>query len=139
MGARYAISIGIGVASVLCFVGMLCFICGCWRSPETVADLNSLVGPQPQPIIVSGLDRPTIESYPKIIVGESRGLPKPDDKTCPICLSEYSPNDTLKTIPPCHHCFHADCIDAWLPLNASCPLCRTPPGKLPSTDDPPPT
>ena len=42
-----------------------------------------------QPTIVGGLDGPTIESYPKIELGENRRLPRPDDNTCPICLSEY--------------------------------------------------
>lgn len=91
-------------------------------------DFTSAVSPHP--IIVEGLDGPTLESYPKIVLGESRRLPKPDDITCSICLSEYRPKETLKTIPECQHCFHADCIDGWLRLNATCPICRKSP--LPS-------
>lgn len=77
-----------------------------------------------------GLDGPTIESYPKIVLGESKRLPKVDDATCAICLSEYEAKETLRTIPPCQHCFHADCIDEWLKLNGTCPVCRNSPEQI---------
>ena len=74
--------------------------------------------------MVASLDKPTIESYPKTIVGVSGRQPKPNDNTCPICLSRYKPKQTLRTIPKCNHYFHAYCIDKWLRMNASCPVCR---------------
>ncbi|CAN4085751.1 unnamed protein product [Withania somnifera] len=128
-GARYAIMVGAGVPAVLFLIGLLCFISGrircCRRRAQPVPGFSSAVAPQP--IVLMGLDGPTIESYPKTIVGESRRLPKPDDNICPICLAEYQPKETLRTIPECQHCFHADCIDEWLRLNASCPVCRNSP------------
>ena len=137
-GARYAIALGIGLPAVLCFLGLFCYICGRFRAPvlahETIPDFNFIIGPQTTGF--SGLDGPTVESYPKIVLGESGRLPKPDDNTCSICLSEYQPKETLKSIPECQHCFHADCIDEWLLLNASCPICQTSPRKLPSEIDP---
>ncbi|OMO61178.1 Zinc finger, RING-type [Corchorus capsularis] len=74
-----------------------------------------------------GLDGPIIESYPKIVLGESRRLPKPNNGPCSICLTEYQPKDTIRCIPECQHCFHVDCIDEWLPMSATCPLCRNSP------------
>ncbi|KAF7828137.1 putative RING-H2 finger protein ATL21A [Senna tora] len=72
-----------------------------------------------------GLDGKTIEEfYPKMQVSESGGLPKVGDNVCSICLCEYEPMDTLRTIPLCDHYFHAHCIDGWLKMNATCPLCR---------------
>ena len=129
--ARDAVAMGVGVPTVLCFLGMLCFVCGRVKSlaspRRSTVDLSSSVAPQP-PTLVLGLDGPTLESYPKIVLGESRRIPKPEDNVCAICLSEYRPKETLKTIPECKHCFHSDCIDGWLRLNASCPICRkTPP------------
>ncbi|XP_035542655.1 putative RING-H2 finger protein ATL21A [Juglans regia] len=128
-GARYAITIGVGVPASLCFLGLLSFLCGRVKSfvrrRDPIPELNPSVAPQST--LVLGLDGPTIESYPKIVLGESRRLPKPDDHTCPICLSEYRPKETLKPIPKCQHCFHAACIDEWLKLNATCPICRNPP------------
>ncbi|KAJ1376918.1 Zinc finger, RING-type [Sesbania bispinosa] len=145
IGATYVLAICIGVPALLCFIALLSYICSRFRfrfrigahgwtwtwtwAHETVADFEPLIDSRSN--IISGLDRPTIESYPKIVIGENIRLPKPDDNICPICLSEYMPKETVKTIPECEHCFHAQCIDEWLPLNASCPICRTSPPKLP--------
>lgn len=82
--------------------------------------------------VVLGLDGSIIESYPKIVVGESRRLPKPNNGPCSICLSEYQAEDTIRCIPDCHHCFHVDCIDEWLRMNATCPLCRNSPAPTPT-------
>lgn len=121
---------------MLFLIGLLCFISGrirsCRRRAQPVLEFSSAV--TPQPIVFTGLDGPTIESYPKTILGESRRLPKPDDNICPICLAEYQPKETLRTIPECLHCFHADCIDEWLRLNASCPVCRNSPMCVHGTD-----
>lgn len=93
-----------------------------------ISDLPSTITDQ-RPVIrsVSGLDRPTIESYPMTVLGESRRLPKMSDVTCPICLSDYQPKETLRSIPDCNHYFHVGCIDEWLKLNGTCPLCRNSP------------
>ncbi|XP_010555723.1 PREDICTED: putative RING-H2 finger protein ATL21A [Tarenaya hassleriana] len=135
MRARYAIAIGAGIPGTLFLFGLFCFICGKIKSFIK----RHRLGPDPdqsspahliQPnVIISGLDGPTIESYPKIVLGESKRLPKPDDATCPICLSEYEPKETLRTIPTCRHCFHSECIDEWLKLSATCPICRDSPEK----------
>ncbi|WJX54817.1 RING-type E3 ubiquitin transferase [Trifolium repens] len=76
------------------------------------------------PWFVFGLDNSRIEQYPKIQLAESGQLPKSIDNVCSICLSEYKPMETLRSIPQCNHHFHADCIDVWLKMNATCPLCR---------------
>ncbi|XP_047340298.1 putative RING-H2 finger protein ATL21B [Impatiens glandulifera] len=72
-----------------------------------------------------GLDDSTIESYPIVIIGESNVSPGLNNKTCSICLSEFLAKETVRFIPNCTHCFHSDCIDKWLRLNHSCPVCRT--------------
>ncbi|XP_002513558.2 putative RING-H2 finger protein ATL21B [Ricinus communis] len=133
--ARYIITIGGGIPVALCVLGLLCFICNRAsyytgrRRSHLFPESNFVVNQQPT-VSARGLDGQTLESYPKIVLGESRRLPKPDDITCSICLSEYKPKETLKTIPECQHCFHADCIDEWLKLNASCPICRKSPDRL---------
>ncbi|KAL5552311.1 hypothetical protein UlMin_002487 [Ulmus minor] len=75
-------------------------------------------------IVATGLDETIIGSYPKTLIGESRRLPKANDNTCSICLSEYKAKEVLRTIPDCGHYFHDVCIVKWLRLNAMCPLCR---------------
>ncbi|XP_054824055.1 putative RING-H2 finger protein ATL21A [Prosopis cineraria] len=74
--------------------------------------------------VAMGLDESTIEQYPKTQVGHSGKLPNPSDNVCSICLSEYEPLETLRTIPHCNHYFHAHCIDGWLKKKGTCPLCR---------------
>ncbi|AES82790.1 putative RING-H2 finger protein ATL21A isoform X2 [Medicago truncatula] len=78
-----------------------------------------------------GLDESTIESFGKVVLGESRRLPGVghNDGTgcCSICLSEYNSKDIIRCIPECKHCFHAHCIDEWLRMNATCPVCRNSP------------
>jgi hypothetical protein len=33
----------------------------------------------------------------------------------------------LRSIPECNHYFHAACIDEWLKMNGTCPICRNSP------------
>ncbi|KAL1535815.1 RING-type E3 ubiquitin transferase [Salvia divinorum] len=44
---------------------------------------------------------------------------------CAVCLSKFEPHDQLRLLPICCHAFHADCIDAWIVSNQTCPLCRS--------------
>ncbi|KAJ1429494.1 Zinc finger, RING-type [Sesbania bispinosa] len=88
----------------------------------------------PEPTIVTvGLDESTIESYEKVVLGESRRVPGPNGGCCWICLSEYNSKETIRCIPECNHCFHADCIDEWLRMNNTCPVCRNSPSPSPSS------
>ncbi|KAK8481963.1 hypothetical protein V6N13_144670 [Hibiscus sabdariffa] len=47
-----------------------------------------------------------------------------EDAICCICLAKYSNNDELRELP-CSHSMHKDCVDKWLKINASCPLCKS--------------
>ncbi|XP_021736798.1 E3 ubiquitin-protein ligase At1g63170-like isoform X1 [Chenopodium quinoa] len=46
-----------------------------------------------------------------------------EDALCCICLAAYVDNDELRELP-CTHLFHTECVDKWLKINASCPLCK---------------
>ncbi|KAK9060741.1 hypothetical protein SSX86_021447 [Deinandra increscens subsp. villosa] len=46
-----------------------------------------------------------------------------EDAVCCICLAKYADNDLLRELP-CMHYFHIECVDKWLKINASCPLCK---------------
>ncbi|KAJ1650920.1 hypothetical protein IWQ61_008393, partial [Dispira simplex] len=44
--------------------------------------------------------------------------------SCSICLDEFSLGELIRILP-CHHHFHAHCIDLWLKSRHShCPLCK---------------
>lgn len=47
-----------------------------------------------------------------------------EDAVCCICLAKYADNDELRELP-CSHVFHVACVDKWLKINASCPLCKS--------------
>ncbi|KAL2898099.1 putative RING-H2 finger protein ATL69 [Bienertia sinuspersici] len=66
-------------------------------------------------------------AYPEVVLGESKRLPKPNTGPCSICLSEYKPKQTVRCMPDCNHCFHVNCIDQWLKMSPTCPLCRNSP------------
>ena len=108
---------------------LICYVPGKVRNYEQGRHQSidlSAIAITPQTRSTTGLDGTTIESYPKTILGESCELPK-DDRTCAICLSDYKPKEVVRTIPECSHYFHVDCVDEWLKLNATCPVCRKSP------------
>lgn len=118
-----------GIPGLLCLIGFSCFICGkikMMRHRGWNTHIPSTISLEPIPFVM-GLDGATIEKYPKTLLGESGRLLKPNDNTCAICLSEYEPKETLRSIPECNHYFHADCIDEWLKMNGTCPVCRNSP------------
>ncbi|KAJ2030359.1 hypothetical protein IWW57_001227 [Coemansia sp. S610] len=42
---------------------------------------------------------------------------------CGICMEEYKPEEYAVELP-CKHVYHKDCIDHWLGMNGTCPICR---------------
>ena len=46
-----------------------------------------------------------------------------NDRTCPVCLSDLTVGDEARHLP-CNHMFHKACVDEWLKVNATCPVCR---------------
>ncbi|XP_012574151.1 RING-H2 finger protein ATL67 [Cicer arietinum] len=77
--------------------------------------------------VVLGLEQNVINSYPRFQFGKDSGY----DTTCSICLSEYKDSEMLRMMPECRHYFHLCCLDSWLKLNGSCPVCRNSPMPTP--------
>lgn len=46
-----------------------------------------------------------------------------EDAVCCICLGEYKDGVDLKELQ-CAHFFHVECVEKWLKINATCPLCK---------------
>ncbi|KAI4354990.1 hypothetical protein L6164_003809 [Bauhinia variegata] len=46
-----------------------------------------------------------------------------EDAECCICLCAYDDGAELRELP-CNHHFHCACLDKWLHINATCPLCK---------------
>lgn len=48
----------------------------------------------------------------------------PPNETCPICLDEFGPEESLNELP-CGHFYHMTCIQPWLQFRSpECPLCK---------------
>lgn len=97
---------------------------------EPWPDFNSMTYEEllqrfPAPVQQVGED--VISSLPvRVFSGPGATSDSPDrgdSQACSVCLEDYSAGSSVKTLP-CLHCFHADCIDRWLRLNTSCPVCK---------------
>ena len=87
----------------------------------------------------SGMSEETLDSFPKMpynLEKDSRSFTSAegteleeaeDKKCCSICLNDYEESEVVRVIPDCGHMFHKDCIDEWLRLHPTCPICRTSP------------
>ncbi|KAE8719965.1 Muscle M-line assembly protein unc-89, putative isoform 1 [Hibiscus syriacus] len=65
-------------------------------------------------VVVSGC----YHFYNKWIESSSR-----DVEYCVVCISEVSKGEKLGWLR-CGHGFHDGCIDAWLKVGTTCPICR---------------
>ncbi|CAH8355921.1 unnamed protein product [Eruca vesicaria subsp. sativa] len=54
---------------------------------------------------------------------EKKRLISGEDASCCICLARYADDEEVRELP-CLHVFHVDCVDKWLKINATCPLCK---------------
>ncbi|KAL8142344.1 hypothetical protein V2J09_015376 [Rumex salicifolius] len=43
---------------------------------------------------------------------------------CAICLEDWRNSGVIVKEMPCKHRFHGDCIEKWLGIHGSCPVCR---------------
>ncbi|KAL3523689.1 hypothetical protein ACH5RR_016523 [Cinchona calisaya] len=84
-----------------------------------------------------GLDEATLLGYPKLLYSQAKN--NQDDEGgcnnntnnnasgCSICLQEYKDTDMLRLLPECGHFFHLKCLDPWLKMHPTCPICRNSP------------
>jgi Ring finger domain len=134
VGLGYGIAIAVGLLVLISTILLASYLCVRSKSALPVHSSSPLPPPPSSPPnFVVGLDPHTIDAfYPKFVfqsegdntnAGGDGALSGP----CPICLGEYATGDMLRRAPDCRHCFHAACVDEWLRLSATCPLCRSSP------------
>ncbi|PIN02165.1 hypothetical protein CDL12_25322 [Handroanthus impetiginosus] len=127
----FFIALALAIPTVALSMSLLVYICIMARRINqhraNAAAHNTAIAAVERRQMVPGLDESSIESYTKVVLGESRRLPGPNGVTCPICLADYHPNETIRCMPECEHCFHSDCVDEWLRMQNTCPVCRNSP------------
>ena len=77
-----------------------------------------LVQSRMQPASANVIKRLDTETY-----HQSQSQIPADNANCVICLGEYVDGELLKYMPTCRHHYHAQCVDQWLHVNNTCPLC----------------
>ncbi|KAK7407377.1 hypothetical protein VNO78_09246 [Psophocarpus tetragonolobus] len=60
----------------------------------------------------------SIDAMPSVEIEEGC-----EDLECVVCLEEFGVGGVAKEMP-CKHRFHANCIEKWLGMHGSCPVCR---------------
>ncbi|KAL9235874.1 hypothetical protein vseg_010606 [Gypsophila vaccaria] len=48
-----------------------------------------------------------------------------EEGRCVICLDEYQHMDDVGTLKACGHDYHVECIQRWLSMKNSCPICKS--------------
>ncbi|KAL0979004.1 hypothetical protein UPYG_G00179190 [Umbra pygmaea] len=59
---------------------------------------------------------------PKAWCDPAQSVPAETDN-CAVCLEQFNNNQCIRVLP-CLHEFHRDCVDPWLLLQHTCPLCK---------------
>ncbi|MED6135324.1 hypothetical protein PIB30_045444 [Stylosanthes scabra] len=64
------------------------------------------------------------ENYPKMPYSDEVMNKSSVGGGCTICLGDYKESEMLRVLPGCGHVFHQVCVDPWLMLHSTCPICR---------------
>ncbi|KAJ8900079.1 hypothetical protein K2173_024195 [Erythroxylum novogranatense] len=142
-GFGYGIGVSIGILLLITTITLASYFCTRTQQQPPLSTRrrrrnnsnNNTSGDEPpdhQNVVVEvGLDEATLKSYPKLLYSEAKRHKNGDATTtascCSICLADYRSTDTLRLLPDCGHLFHLKCVDPWLRLHPTCPVCRTSP------------
>lgn len=144
-GLGYGIGVSVGILLLITTITLTSYFCT--RAQQVPAASGGERGRgrggghgglrEQQPVVEElavdvGLDEATILSYPKVAYAEVKLQHKDSTASCcSICLADYKDSDMLRLLPDCGHLFHRKCVDPWLRLHPTCPVCRTSPMPTP--------
>ncbi|GLT50046.1 hypothetical protein SLA2020_235580 [Shorea laevis] len=118
------IAIFIGSPAVFIFITLVVCICHPRRLRSSNTHLTHTGSSNVSITVEGGRDKEIPHSYPKLLYSQAK-LQKADcSSSCSICLDEYGDADMLRLLSGCGHIFHQGCIDPWLMLHPTCPVCR---------------
>lgn len=141
--ASVGYGIGVTVAVLVFITSILLIAYCCTKPPQSRVDRSLLPGLRrslstlelPAVEMEEGLSEATLMSYPKLLYSKAKLRYKDSTATCcSICLADYKAHDVLRLLPDCEHLFHRKCVDPWLLLHPTCPVCRTSPLPTPMAE-----
>ncbi|XP_057789253.1 putative RING-H2 finger protein ATL71 [Salvia miltiorrhiza] len=74
-----------------------------------------------------GLDAAAISAFPLYTYGQLKPHKGGGAAGCAVCLSDFKESEEVRLLPECGHVFHRSCIDPWLMIHPTCPICRNSP------------
>ena len=142
--AYYSVGLSLGFLLLMMFIALTAYCCSQRRfqnrqtRPSTSSSSSShrtvIMERDSSVTIQLGEEQQEaiLNSYPVLLFSQAK-LHKPDSTTlsCSVCLQDYKDSEWLRLLPDCGHFFHRECIDMWLRLNLSCPMCRNSPFPTP--------
>ena len=83
---------------------------------------NTLVPQEEQTV---GVNIDDLSNYTTIAIYSTLNEDETIDIICPICQSDFEPNDIVRKINNCSHICHSVCLERWFGNHNTCPICRT--------------
>jgi len=135
-GFGYGLGVSLGILILITTITVASYFCTRESNgqDESTADRS-----QPQTDIEAavGIDEATLKTYPKLRYSQLQEKEGKQGSTtvscCSICLGDYKDKDVIRLLPDCGHVFHLKCVDPWLRLHPTCPVCRTSPLPTPQS------
>ncbi|KAF9595931.1 hypothetical protein IFM89_006212 [Coptis chinensis] len=127
-GVGYFFGVTVGIIGLIATMALASFFCNRVLTRPSPPQQSSRDAQSNLSIAVEiGLDETTLQSYPTLLYSEAKFKNKETTSCCSICLSDYKDTDVLRVLPDCGHVFHGRCVDPWLRLHPTCPVCRKSP------------
>ncbi|KAJ4765874.1 RING/U-box superfamily protein [Rhynchospora pubera] len=74
---------------------------------------------------ISGLHPSVIAALPVLVYQKGRKDADGDGSAqCVVCLEQLEEGEKVRVLLRCKHLFHVNCINMWLRLHSTCPICR---------------
>ncbi|XP_008801681.2 RING-H2 finger protein ATL70-like [Phoenix dactylifera] len=123
---RYGAGVSVGILLLITTITLSSYYCNRANTLRPAPPDNGATSAVAD--VEAGIDEATLMNFPKVLYSETKLRDEGTTSSCcSICLADYKDSDVLRDLPDCRHLFHAKCVDPWLRLHPTCPVCRTSP------------